>query len=845
MIKRLLFFFFLFLITYCANSWNSFALSLEKHLYDKINESMDDSLLSRVVELSKEFEKSYPQSSDLSTVYLKHAEALYFLAKYEDLITLLSQKGLPPFSVEDSGKIAFWKAEAFRAMEKWTDAIREYEMAEKYLLDTALLEKVWIRKGFSLWQDGRTKEAQETISKVLHSKNAASCAEALLIFGKIALSNGNQNEAKEYFHSVIAKSPNSESGIEAKYWIGKLLEQNHPQEAVSYFQSVVDQAGFSRDINVLGFLELGKTYLALEETGKAMQAFEKGLSLCRKEDLQLLFVKYYLDAAIALSRLNEARQKLFSMFPLEKDSRIGAWVRFIEAEEEAKNDQYDFALLLLEKLLDNQSLLGTDKQVEYTLARIYYEMGSKEPATKYFFKALASTDAHVSEHALFYLGLIDYDKSKFEDSADKFAQAFQKQGELEEEALYNVLLSRARMHNVDDFLKAKEAFLLKYPTSNFRLEIYLTEANLWEELNQFDNAIGILEKALSDPLIKKGKAILLLNLGKLFLKQTKYAEATEEFMRLCNDYPTDKFVPEALYLAVFSDYLAGHIGVHAARERMVEILRKYPSDPIAPKALFSAAEYAYDEADFYGARWLFEEVPKDYPNSELGDQAYYWASKAAIECKDLSGAVLLLEKIPENSPIKSEARLLQGKIYFDQSQYPAAVSLFDGVLDKEPTGKLHVIALLRKADCFFAMAAKEKKYYQEASSLYSNVIKDPSADIEEKDEAAFKFAVCLQKLGRIEDALASFLDVLNGRTDHIKFEADRENPQALQPTLFPEFYWRIKAGVEAALIKEEQKDWMGALTIYRKLESLGGPTQQEFHETLNRLKKEHFLTEGF
>ncbi|QSR88274.1 tetratricopeptide repeat protein [Methylacidiphilum caldifontis] len=844
--RRKIFFVFLFLSFFSCFFFNSsYALSPEEAAFEQIRNSMDDTLLSRAIDLSKEFEKNYPRSSYLPSVYIMHAEALYFRACYEELIALFAQQSLAQFSFEELGKVAFWKAEAYRALGKWPQAVGEYEVAEKYLLDSFLLEKVWLRKGFCLWQEGKIQQAKELLSKVIHSNNSSVSAEALLVLGKLSLNLGKEKEAKEYFQSVIARSAYSAYAVEAKYWIGLLLEHSYPQEAASFFEFVVNNASFSRDMTVQGFLELGKTYMALEETGKAMLSFEKGLNLCTKENLQLLFVKYYLKAAILQNRLNEARQKLFSLFPIEKGSRIGAWIRFIEAEEEANNEQYDYALLLLDKLLADETLLGTDKQVEYALGRVYFNMGSKDAAEKNFLKALTSSDLKVSEYATFYLGLIEYDKSKYAESADRFLEAFNKQGELEEEALYNVLLSKAKMHKVEDFLKAKEAFLLKYPSSRFISEIYLVEAELWEELDQFDNAIGVIEKSLSDSSINHGKEELLFKLGKLFLKRAKYSEAQEVFLRLCNTYPNSKLVPEALYLAVFSDYLSGKIGVHTAREKMLDLLKRYPSEAIAPKALFSAAEYAYNEADFYGARWLFEEVPKEYPNSDLGDQAYYWAAKAAIECKDFSGAVLLLEKIPENSSIKSEARLLQGKIYYDQSQYAAAISLFDGVLDKEKTGKLHVLALLRKADSLFAQATKEKKYFLDACNIYSAVAKDETADLEERDEAAFKCAMCLQKTGRVDDALASYLAILDGRIGgHLKGEAEKEGLRDVQQTDFPEFYWRIKAGVEAALIKEDQKDWIGAISIYRKLESLGGPTQQEFHDTINRLKKDHFIADG-
>jgi DNA polymerase III delta prime subunit len=44
-------------------------------------------------------------------------------------------------------------------------------------------------------------------------------------------------------------------------------------------------------------------------------------------------------------------------------------------------------------------------------------------------------------------------------------------------------------------------------------------------------------------------------------------------------------------------------------------------------------------------------------------------------------------------------------------------------------------------------------------------------------------------------------------------------------------------------MKEENKDWRGAIQIYQALEQLGGPNQKEFQEVINRIRLEHYLYE--
>ena len=100
-------------------------------------------------------------------------------------------------------------------------------------------------------------------------------------------------------------------------------------------------------------------------------------------------------------------------------------------------------------------------------------------------------------------------------------------------------------------------------------------------------------------------------------------------------------------------------------------------------------------------------------------------------------------------------------------------------------------------------------------------------------EADVRAAKCLEKLGRTDEAMSRYLDVLYGRLAG----DDSASPVP------PEFSWQIKAGWEAGRIRESQKDWRGAIEIYKRLEQIGGAHAQDFHDLVNKLRRDNYIYE--
>jgi tetratricopeptide (TPR) repeat protein len=131
--------------------------------------------------------------------------------------------------------------------------------------------------------------------------------------------------------------------------------------------------------------------------------------------------------------------------------------------------------------------------------------------------------------------------------------------------------------------------------------------------------------------------------------------------------------------------------------------------------------------------------------------------------------------------------LWEGRVYQQQGNFEQAETLYDGVLATEKTGPRFVEASLLKGQCLFELGSSDPASYNLALAAFDQILKGKEGTIAERNEAAVRSAKCLEKMGRTDEAMALYLNVLYGRV-----AGDDSNSPAP-----PEFSWQIKAGWQA------------------------------------------------
>jgi TolA-binding protein len=374
-------------------------------------------------------------------------------------------------------------------------------------------------------------------------------------------------------------------------------------------------------------------------------------------------------------------------------------------------------------------------------------------------------------------------------------------------------------------------FQKRFPQSSYLKSLALAQGQLLANAGKTDDAKTIYENAIATPGTGPDQEALLQHLADLQY-QTNDLEGTLATCKLIvSQFPADSL--DAAQRGVLVSYELKKLNEDQVEQALVQLAQKYSAAPDAPKAYFNLGEFYFYREDYVRAQDAFQQLIANYPNSTYTDNANFFAGRAAFAHQDYTAALALLEKVPDSSPLKPDARLWEGRVYQQQSNFDQAETLYDAVLATEKTGPRFVDASLLKGECLFELGSSDPANYPLALTAFQTLLKSKEGTIADRNEAAVRAAKCLEKMGRTDDAMALYLDVLYGRVAG----DDSASPAP------PEFSWQIKAGWEAGSIREKQKDWRGAIEIYKRLEQIGGAHAQDFHDLVNKLRRDNYIYE--
>ena len=258
-----------------------------------------------------------------------------------------------------------------------------------------------------------------------------------------------------------------------------------------------------------------------------------------------------------------------------------------------------------------------------------------------------------------------------------------------------------------------------------------------------------------------------------------------------------------------------------------EYIQKYPDSPSKPEVRLKLGEIYFRENDFPNAQTQFELVREESPDSPLVESALFLAAEAArksLNSASVDRAISLFEDVYKlGGPLKFQARLEQAMTMRQTKQEREAVVLLDDLLTQNPPPDIRYQALAGKGEAQFTLAANEPKMYEEAIKTFDTLIASEGLPTEWKQRAIYQKGKCFEKLGKMDEALANYYDVLaveGGSGDQL---------------------WFFRAGFDSAQILEDRHSWRSAAAVYEKLANTRGARSEEAKDQLTRLRLEHFL----
>jgi hypothetical protein len=244
------------------------------------------------------------------------------------------------------------------------------------------------------------------------------------------------------------------------------------------------------------------------------------------------------------------------------------------------------------------------------------------------------------------------------------------------------------------------------------------------------------------------------------------------------------------------------------------------------------AETYYRQQDFPNAQTQFEILAQENSRAPFTEKALFFAAKSAMQsmgAQALDRALVLLDDVvKKHGELKWTARNEQAAIERRLGKPEQAATLYDEVLQGDATFEEKREALCGKGDILYEGGVTDQLNYNRAIEAYDQLASQKDLPPHWRNQALFKKAVCLEKVGDRDNSLATYYKII-----------EEENVLGSQR----EFFWYYKAGFNAARLLEDDGKWQPAATVYQRLASAGGARSDEAKSRLSQLRLEHFLWE--
>lgn len=325
-----------------------------------------------------------------------------------------------------------------------------------------------------------------------------------------------------------------------------------------------------------------------------------------------------------------------------------------------------------------------------------------------------------------------------------------------------------------------------------------------------------------------------LGRGRVLYRTFQFDKALADFERITN-LATEQ-AAEAAFLRSLCLYWTGRD--EQALRALDDFLETFPASPLRKNAVFWQGRYAYNRQRFDRARERFEHFASVWPEHEWADDALLWAARSAFAASEygetLAIASRLLDTFPDSRKV-ADVRYLQGEALVMQARFEEAVMAFNEIVTRHPDSDWTIAAWGRKGDCLFTLGKDDpERYYEKSLHAYKVVTQYPDAPLDAVLQAAFKAGRTLEKMDRVDEALAYYY------TEVI----DRHRQAARQGIWHNEASnaWFARAVFQSADLQQERSEWESAIRILRHLAVSGVQGSREARDRIRRIEREHRWT---
>jgi tetratricopeptide (TPR) repeat protein len=720
-------------------------------------------------------------------------------------------------------------AEAFLRSGRWVEAATMWKdiLADPNLGGNAVEARLGLAEAQQ--QLGATREALQTLAPVIKDRTLVD-ARPFLMAAELELQLADFKEAKDLLGKV--DHPDRLDTARKGALAGRLaLVTGDLDGAEKSFQQVLaSKPTPGSRVATIAQLGLANTFIARKQYEEAENIVEKMIGeQARTENLpdlfQALYSIYLLEQTPSLDDLTRWAQE----DPKQVGSDRPILAQFYLGKLELRIGSHTNGLNLLRRFLaDHASSLMSGAAV-ITLAQQLDADGNSAEAVGIADQWLAAnSQASAADRAGVQEVLADalFQGGEFTPALSLYSELSQKLTPSQSRFLYNAAICALRLSDETLYRQSFEALARLPDTEPERAALEFERAML-EARNGSPSAEKNLRQFLVDFPDDPHKPRAHLALAEIAFTQTPSdpSRLKSELVQVATDDSSTQEEKARLEFFAAADDSTQPIATvsHLAQD----FLQKYPHSRFRPEIRIKLGEVYFRQDDYPNAQTQFELVSEEDPDSPLVETALFLAGEAArksMNSSSMDHAVELFEEVYKiNGPLRFRARLEQALTKRQALQDREAIVLLNDLLNQTVPVDIRCEAMDAKGDAEFTLGSKDEAEYPEAIKTFDSLATLEGVSAVCRQSALYKKAKCYEKIGKWDEALAAYYDVLS---------IDYGDPGEI---------WYFRAGFDAAQILETKKSWASAAAIYQKLAATPSSRAEEAKNRLTRLRLEHFL----
>ena len=538
---------------------------------------------------------------------------------------------------------------------------------------------------------GQFERLKEYAPPLLDESNGLeeeSVAEVAHLLGDAWFRENNYAAASPYLELAWESKQDRDRNLEFAYQVG--LTRYHQGDLEGAKACLAQPARFETAVGQNAAYHLGDVHLKLNEKTKAQRFFKSAASLdfdlAIQEDAFFHYAK--LSYELSYNPFDDAIvafESFIEQFPNSPD-RDDAYRFLLDVYMTSRN--YELALEALDKIEQPDDVVLESAQVlAFNHAVDLFQNNQLALSLNFFQRSRGyGIDPQLVAESFFWQGEIHYRKGEYEESAESFKTFSTTPGSylspLHDEANYARGYAHFQNKEYSKALTAFRSYLKSDPEGeDDRLrDAELRIADCFRANKSYGQAVAYYDKVLDRGVEPLDYALFHRAMTSGYMEN--YDGQLAGLNQLVRDYPTSRYIPEALYQSGRTNIQQGNLTV--ARTEMERVRSEFQASPRAKQALVELCLIGMAEGNQENVLELWGEIKLNFGNDNIASDAYSIVEPLLLErglTDDLPSAVGLDGSEIERRYFQSAKSLVMEKNWQNaivrlneyQSRYPLGI----------------------------------------------------------------------------------------------------------------------------------------------------------------------------